>query len=81
MSADLVTELENRCDEVIEGELVRLGRRQPGLTDAQLVVIEQALSDLADRLLLDSLRRKPGLTDLVEPLLRSRSRTAVPASP
>jgi hypothetical protein len=68
---DLVAELTHRCDEVIESELTRLGRRQPGLSPADLVVIEQALSDLADKLLLDALRHKPALIGRVEPLLRA----------
>jgi hypothetical protein len=68
MGTDLVVEVTHRCDAVIEAELTRLGRRQPALTPAQLVVIEQALSELADKLLLDALRRKPALLGRVEPL-------------
>jgi hypothetical protein len=68
MRTDLADEVAHRCDEVIEAELTRLGRRQPALTAAQLLVIEQALSDLADKLLLDALRNKPNLRGRVEPL-------------
>jgi hypothetical protein len=77
---DLLTEVSHRCDKVIESELTRLGRRQPGLTAANLVVIEQALSDLADKLLLDALRTKPSLARRVGPLLTGPLRTVAPAS-
>ena len=66
---DLLTEVTHRCDEVIETELHRLGRRQPGLSAAELRVIEQVLGELADRLLLDALRSKPALAGRVGPLL------------
>jgi hypothetical protein len=80
MGMDLLTEVSHRCDEVIESELTRLGRRQPGLSAAHLVVIEQALSDLADKLLLDALRSKPALAGRVGPLLTGPLRTAARGS-
>lgn len=73
---DLLTEVSHRCDEVIETELHRLGRRQPGLSAAELVVIEQALAELADRLLLGPLRTKPALAGRVGPLFTGPLRTA-----
>jgi hypothetical protein len=67
-TTDLVTEMTSRCDQVIELELARLGRRQPRLTAAELAVVEQVLAEVADKLLLDALRRKPTLLGRVEPL-------------
>jgi hypothetical protein len=80
MGMDLLTEVSHRCDEVIETELTRLGRRQPGLSAANLLVIEQVLSELADKLLLDALRTKPALAGRVGPLLTGPLRTAAHAS-
>lgn len=57
-----------RCEQVIRDELVRLDHRQPALSSTQLAVVEQSLTALADRLLLNAIRRHPDHLDAVEAL-------------
>ncbi|UPK75270.1 hypothetical protein MU582_01115 [Nocardioidaceae bacterium SCSIO 66511] len=58
------------CDHIIATELQRL-RRRANLTDADLVQVDEALARLSQRLLLDAVRRRPGLHPVVEPIFAS----------
>jgi hypothetical protein len=71
---ELAEELSRRYTLVINAELGRLERRQPELTPGQLAVVERALADLADRLLLDALRNHPELSGRLEPLFHPAQR-------
>jgi hypothetical protein len=71
---DLAEEMSRRFELVISSELGRLGRRQPALTAGQLAVVERALAELADRLLLDALRRHPELSGRLQPLFQPPQR-------
>lgn len=68
-------ELADRVGRVIDIELTRLRHRQPTLTASQLAVVEQTLSDLANRLLLDAIRRNPRLWPRLELLFTDRLRS------
>ena len=70
---ELADEMTRRFELVISAELGRLGRRQPALTAGQLAVVERALADLADRLMLDALRNHPELSGRLEPLFHPGS--------
>jgi hypothetical protein len=70
--SSLADRVGRRCEQVIGSEVARLGRRQPRLTPAELAVVEQALSELADKLLLDAIRHNPDLSARVEPLFSRR---------
>jgi hypothetical protein len=65
---DFADRLSRRCQEFIDAEVTRLGRREPGLASADLAEIDRVLTDLADKLLLDTLRRRPDLAGRLEPL-------------
>lgn len=64
----LLATVERLCDGVIAAEVDRLCRRRPGLSAADLAALRSALAELADQLLLDSLRRRPALHDRVAPI-------------
>ncbi|UPK75273.1 hypothetical protein MU582_01130 [Nocardioidaceae bacterium SCSIO 66511] len=65
---ELLAHVARHCDGVIAVEVDRLRRRRPGLSAADLAALHAALTDLADRLLLDSIRRQPALHDAVAPV-------------
>jgi hypothetical protein len=67
---ELAEEMSRRFELVISDEVSRLGRRQPALTAGQLAVVERALAELADKLMLDALRDHPELSGRLEPLFR-----------
>jgi hypothetical protein len=56
---DLVVQVHNYSRAVIEAELRRLARRAPSLRPDDLDVIDTALDDLVESLLLARLRRLP----------------------
>jgi len=58
-TADLVAQVHEHSRTVIEAELRRLARRVPTLRPHDLAVIDAALDELADSLLLARLRRLP----------------------
>lgn len=58
---NLVARIADDCDSVIDTELSRLRRRRPELSDADYDAIDEVLTNLADRLLLDALRDNPSL--------------------
>lgn len=63
----------------IAAELERLRHRVPSLPEADLAAIDDALAQLAERLFLDAIRRRPALHGLVDPILSpldSRRRAA-----
>lgn len=64
---DLIAQVHNDSRRVIDTELQRLSRRVPTLAPADLDVIDAALDDLSDSLILDRLRNAPHDT---APLLR-----------
>ena len=64
---DLVAQVHNRSRRVIESELQRLSRRVPSLGPADRDVIDAALEDLMESLILHRLRNAPRDT---APLLR-----------
>lgn len=65
---ELLAHVARHCDGVIAVEVDRLRRRRPGLSAADLAALHATLTDLADRLLLDSIRRQPALHDAVAPV-------------
>jgi hypothetical protein len=67
-TSDLVAQVHNHSRAVIEAELCRLARRAPSLRPDDLDVIDAALDELAESLLLAQLRNAP---QAVAPLLRS----------
>ena len=71
-SNDFADRLARRCREFIDAEVLRLGRREPGLAGADLAEVDRALADLADKLLLDTLRSRPDLAGRLEPLFAPR---------
>ena len=77
--SDLLTRIAADCDTVIAAELERLRHRVPSLPEADLAAIDDALAQLAERLFLDAIRRRPALHGLVDPIfspLDSQRRTA-----
>lgn len=70
---DLIERVARDCDAVIDAELARLRRRQPQLSESDLVALDDALADLAERLLLRALRRKPELLDTIAPIFTDDS--------
>lgn len=60
--------LARRCDEIIAAELARLRRRRPGLSPHQLDAVDQALRDLAERFVLDPVRRNPAHASSIDAL-------------
>ena len=64
---DLIAQVHNRSRRVIESELQRLSRQVPSLGPADLDVIDAALEDLTESLILHRLRNAPRDT---APLLR-----------
>lgn len=72
-TAELVIRVHNRSRTVIDAELHRLARRVPALRRADLNVIDAALEELAESLILAPLRNVPQDT---APLLRRLFDTA-----
>ena len=70
---DLGERLARECDSVIAVEIERLRRRRPALSATDLAMLERSLARLADHLLLDAIRRRPGLHDAVSPLFSPES--------
>jgi hypothetical protein len=66
-ASPLVAEVRHRSRTVIDAELRRLARRAPGLCPADLDIIDAALDELADSLILARLPEAPQGT---APLLR-----------
>ena len=58
-AVDLIAQVHNHSRRVIEAELQRLSRRVPTLGPADLDVIDAALEDLSESLILDRLRNAP----------------------
>jgi hypothetical protein len=56
---DLVAQVHNHSRRVIEAEVQRLSHRVPSLGTADLEVIDAALEDLLESLILDRLRHAP----------------------
>lgn len=65
---ELVAQVTRVCDDVIAAERSRLERRRPQLSAAELAAVDETLSDLVDRLLLDALRGNPDLHESIAPL-------------
>lgn len=65
---DLSVRIAAECDTVIAAELERLRRRLPSLSEADVAAIDDALAQLAERLLLDAVRRRPALHDAIGPI-------------
>ncbi len=61
-TSDLVAQVHNHSRAVIEGELRRLARRAPSLRPDDLEVIDAALEELVDSLILARLRNAPEAT-------------------
>lgn len=66
--SDLSVRIAGDCDTVIAAEIERLRRRLPSLSKADVAAIDDALAQLAERLLLDAIRRRPELHDTVDPI-------------
>lgn len=66
-TSDLVAQVQHHSRSVIEAEMQRLARRVSALRQADLDVIDAALNELADSLILNRLRNVPSDT---APLLR-----------
>lgn len=64
----LIERIARDCDAVIDAELSRLRRRRPRLSESDLAALDKTLSALANRLLLDALRRRPELIDTIAPI-------------
>ncbi|MGH3357421.1 MAG: hypothetical protein ACRDO7_01370, partial [Nocardioidaceae bacterium] len=64
----LTERIARECESVIDAERTRLRRRRPQLSDTELATLDETLTQIAERLLLDALRRNPTLTDSVAPL-------------
>ncbi|MDN5855642.1 MAG: hypothetical protein L0K86_22940 [Actinomycetia bacterium] len=74
---ELLARIAADCDTVITAELDRLRHRLPALSAADLTAVDDALTQLAERLLLDAIRQRPALHSLVDPIfapLDSRGR-------
>lgn len=66
--SDLSVRIAAECDAVIAAELERLQHRLPSMSETDLAAIDDALAQLAERLLLDAIRRRPELHDAVDPI-------------
>lgn len=80
---ELLVRIARDCDDVIALEVDRLRRRRPSLSEQDLAAVDDALAQLAERLLLDAIRRSPNLHDAIGPIfstLRSvgRARASAP---
>ena len=64
----LLTQVARQCDAVIAAETERLRRRKPSVSEVDLAALDAALTDLAEQLLLASIRRQPALHDAVAPI-------------
>ncbi len=58
-TSDLVAQVHNHSRSVIDAELRRLARKVPSLRRADLEVVDAALEELADSLILARLRNAP----------------------
>jgi hypothetical protein len=65
-TSDLVAQVRHYSRTVIEAELRRLARRHPSLRPDDLKVIDAALDDLVESLLLSRLRNAPQHTALLK---------------
>ncbi|UYM07600.1 hypothetical protein [Solicola gregarius] len=69
----LLVRIARDCDVVIAAEVERLRRRRPCLTQADLDAVDAALAELAERLLLDAIRRRPALHEAISPIFSTPS--------
>ncbi|WP_026875979.1 hypothetical protein [Jiangella gansuensis] len=67
-TSTLTAELRERSATVIGAELRRLAGRAQGLSERDLEVVEAALAELTERLILAPLRALPGRADQVRQL-------------
>lgn len=65
---ELLAHVARHCDGVIAVEVDRLRRRRPGISEADLAALDAALAQLAEELLLGSIRRQPALHEAVAPV-------------
>lgn len=62
-AVSLAARLRTQSNQVIDSKLQRLARRVPSLRQRDLAIIESALDDLVEHLLLEPLKKVPHRTD------------------